>query len=190
MKKILTILTFAFALTITNVNAAEVPDVDSGEKITIYMFRSNTCSACKEAVETFNDYEDKYSEYFDIMTFETSDEANHELYEDFIEYFDQSSYVPLFVIGDSFGQTGYNEEEILEEAFKAYQDENYFDLVADTIEGKEENYDITNLEEACEEKGIIYWENESSLMNFIIIGIFAVVIIGLAFLIFTPIKRR
>ena len=105
---------------------------------------------------------------------------------DLQEYFDVDGVgsIPYFVIGENFDNLGYATTEIVEEALKQYQSDDYKDFVAEFIEkGNYDGLKTETLEEACAAKGIEYGTHaaskEDGLSDIAIVAIiFTVIIVG------------
>ncbi len=136
MKKIIFML-FGFFLLVNPVNAIEKPDVKSGEKVTVYMFRGKTCSYCKDAVEYFHNLGKEYDKYFDVITFEVyEDQGNRVLFQlaqEYLEVDPETVGVPFFVIGETvfqgFGQG--SGEAIIAKALEEFVNKDYKDFIVD-----------------------------------------------------------
>ncbi len=197
MKKILSILTLIVLLTTTNVMAEELPNVKDGEKVTVYMFRGTTCSACESAINQLNNYAGKYDDYFELVTFDiwgtNPDQDNGTLLDYFVTELNGESTIPFFIVGDNFSQNGFS-QAVIDAALEEFTNTEYKDIVAEKISGQEHIYTMTNLEEACEDEGIEYINpGEEPKANYdviIVVGIFAVIIIGIGFLVFVPQKKQ
>ncbi len=163
MKKILLIISLLATFAFTNVYAEELPEVTDKDKVKVYLFRGDGCGHCKNAIQYFNDLEGKYDDYIEFVIFETyHNEDNDSIMKKVKTEFDveesKMSSVPYLVVGD-YDQVGFNEsvgDKIIEEALKAYEDEDYNDEVADIIKG--EDYEAETLKEAADAESIPYWE--------------------------------
>ncbi len=197
MKKFLLVTLSVMFLGIANVNAeVELPKVEDGEKVTVYMFRGTGCSACEAAIEELNSYAGKYDDYFELVTFDiwgqNPDQDNSDLLDYFIQMFQGDNTIPFFVVGDSFSQNGFS-EAVIEAAMSEYVNEDYVDVVAEQMKGMEDKYTPSDLEQACIDEGITYIapgeEVPVQYDVFIVVGIFVVVIGGILFLVLTPQKK-
>ena len=115
------------------------------------------------------------------------------------EYFDVDGVgsIPYFVIGENFDNLGYATTEIVEEALKQYQSDDYKDFVAEFIEkGDYNGLKTETLEEACAAKGIKYGANsknteEGKLSDGAIVAIiFTVVIVGFGVLVLSSRQQK
>ena len=178
MKKFLMIMmmTVLIVLPITAKAAEGDNSIDTKkEKVNVYIFHSDTCPICKNAIEFFNSITDEYGEYFRLVKYEVSDSANAELMSIVGEYLEaDTSGVPLIVIGET-PYEGYNEilnEEIIELIEEEYENEEKFDIIDSLgVEG--------NPEFETEEK-------EDNIVTTILISVTVVAAIGL--IVFARIK--
>ncbi len=162
MKKVCLGILLALCLVIApKVSAAEneeLPAITDHEKVTVYLFRSSTCGHCHDFLEYFAENYYKYQDYFDIVTYEVSDEENFNLMQAAKERMGESDEgsIPYIVIGNTFDQLGFGTDgtEIIETALEAYEDESYEDLVSQIIEEEGFNPDAETLQEACDESNI------------------------------------
>lgn len=170
MKKFLVVLICVLSLFIVNVRAEST---DTKEKIMVYIFSKDGCSHCEAAKAYFAEIEKDYGKYFELVNYQVYDlEWNiDEYYKGIMDDVastmgDTVEGVPYIVIGSDYSANGFAEsmeEEIKEEIVKAYEDENYKDVVAEAVK---KAGDTTQKE-----------DNESANI-WIIIGIFVVVIGG------------
>ncbi len=183
MKKIIVLICMLF-IAVSSVNA------ESDEKITVYMFRGTGCGACKQALIEFNSYEGKYDEDFDLVTIDVwgENENNGTLLATVIEKFDGDNSIPFFVIGDTYGESGFS-DEVIETALAAKDDENYVDYLGNLINENKEDYELTNLEEASQDENIKYWDSSDS-DTLIVVSIFLIVIGGITLLIILPNRKK
>lgn len=159
MKKVLLSLLMALTIIIMPCVKADVdlPEITDHEKVTVYLFRAETCGHCHDFLEYFAENYYKYQDYFEIVTYEVSNADNYELMTTVKERMGEEvdGSVPYIVIGNNFDQLGFGTDgtDIIEEALNAYEDESYVDYVNQIIE--EENLDPaeTSLEEAASEIG-------------------------------------
>lgn len=184
MKKILISVLCALSLSFANVYADEIemPEVTDHEKVTIYLFRGQGCSHCYDALTYFNEIAKDYSDYFEIKTYEIwNNQYNYALLTDVLAVKEQEyEGVPYIIVGESYSKTGFMESwgtEIINAALTEYQNEKYVDVVAKTA-NDHQSAEVTSLREACVEEEIIVEERDSSADVYIIIGIFAVIILG------------
>lgn len=149
------------------------------------MFWSSTCHNCHNLIEYFSNKYNIYEDYFEIVTYQTNnDKVNSTLSNDIAKQVGEDpGYVPLVVIGDTYHVLGWDEsvgKRIIDEALKAYQDENYTDIVAEKI--KKDNLEVTEktFTDACSTAGITCKGGSlTSSSDGIIIGVvFGILIIG------------
>lgn len=187
MKKIIvTILSVLSILLIPSVEAkTKLPEKTDHEKVKVYLFWSSTCHNCHNLIEYFSNKYNIYEDYFEIVTYQTNnDKVNSTLSNDIAEQVGEDpGYVPLVIIGDTYHVLGWDEsvgKRIIDEALKAYQDENYTDIVAEKI--KEDNLEVTEktFTDACSIAGITCKGGSLTSSNDgIIIGVvFGILIIG------------
>ncbi len=71
-------------------------------KITVYMFRGETCPVCANALAFFDSIEEEYGKYYELVTYEVwNDKENSQLLDDVAEYLDTKiTGVPFIMIGD------------------------------------------------------------------------------------------
>ena len=184
MKKLLLTILCIFSFCFVNVFADEivVPEVTDHEKVTIYIFRGQGCSHCFDALTYFNEEASKYSNFFEVKTYEVwYNEKNALLLNAVVEAKKQErGGVPYIVIGENYSKTGFTNEfgeELIAKALEEYQNKEYKDLVSEIAAGVEDEK-MTTLREACIEEGIEVDKRDTSSDAIIVIGIFAVVILG------------
>ena len=159
MKKVFLSILVALSLLITpHVQAAEdLLTITDHEKVTVYLFRSSSCSHCRDFIDYFADNYYEYQDYFEIVTYEVSEEDNYYLMLDAKERNGQEGdgSVPYIVIGETFDQLGFGTDgtEIIEAALEAYEDVSYKDMVQEIIEDEDLNPSETSLEEAADYYG-------------------------------------
>ncbi len=189
MKKILFSLFIVLSLIFIPVAKATetLPEITDHEKVKVYFFRSNNCGWCTQTLEYFAENYDTYKDYFDLIIYEVNGVSeNGNLMVDLQEYFDVDGVgsIPYFVIGENFDNLGYATTEIVEEALKQYQSDDYKDFVAEFIEkGNYDGLKTETLKEACAAKGIEYGTHaaskEDGLSDIAIVAIiFTVIIVG------------
>ena len=200
MKKfILTILvTMMMFIALPSVNAKEkLPEV-THDPINVYIFRGDTCGYCHSALEFFEEAQEKYGDYFNLIGYEVSDENNQAFWQKVGAYFnDEVGSIPYIVIGDAYHDTGYAEElekDIINAILAEYQNKEYVDVVNNLlVENKlndkvkyEQSSEFTVLQDAQ----IIETDEKSSSDVYIIIGIFVVLIGGIAGLVIASRKSN
>lgn len=179
MKKLLLGLILVITLFTFNVKAVELPEKTDHEKVTIYIFRGHGCSHCYDALNYFNAHAEEYSDYFEVKAYEVWNvKENDELKNAVAEYLnDTVSGVPYIVVGSGYSINGFAEsvaDEIIENALREYQNDEYEDIVAKLAEGK--NYKQESLEDACINEGIV--KKHGKYDGIIITAIFVIVIGG------------
>ena len=118
------------------------------EKVKVYLFRSDTCPICQQAVAFFNELaeDEEYKDMFELVDFEVSSTKNAKLMDKASEAMGDGevSGVPYIVIGDrSFG--GYTsswDEDIKSEIKDTYEDESFVDPLKDIV-GETDNSNDT-----------------------------------------------
>lgn len=140
MKKVLIALLIALSLVFTPTVDAKtsLPEKTDHEKVKVYLFWSSTCKNCHNLIKYFSNKYNIYEDYFEIVTYQVNNsEVNSKLSNDIAEQVGEDpGYVPLVIIGNTYHVLGWDEsvgETIIDEALKAYQDENYTDIVAKKI---------------------------------------------------------
>ncbi len=141
MKKILLILIITtFAILPLNVNA-------ENETITLYMFESNTCIHCEQALEYISEHLDEIPDNLEIVTYEISENSeNAELMDKVADYLEvdktQNFGTPFFVIGNEYNK-GYipgDWEDLFEIANDYAENGEYEDVVKKVI--ADENLEV------------------------------------------------
>ena len=190
MKKILVALLVAVSsLMMISVKAeVELPPITDHEKVTVYLFWSNSCPHCHDFLEYFGENYYKYQDYFVIETYEASKGENYDLLLDAKEYFGQEldGSIPFIVIGSTYYKLGFGTDgtEIIEEALLAYQDESYEDIIKKFIEDNDYETEMKSLKNAVEDTGYKYIGSKEDLQNdglsdgVIVAIIFGVIILG------------
>lgn len=187
MKKFLIILVTVFSLfTVSNVQAKiTLPEKTDHEKVNVYLFWSSTCSNCHNLIKYFASKADEYTDYFEIVTYQVNNNANNSALSNAIaeQVGENPGYVPLVVIGNSYSVLGWGDElgeTITKEALKAYQDDDYTDIVAKKVEDEKLDVQTTSFKDTCTAIGVKYGANAESKLNgkVVICFISAVVLLG------------
>lgn len=190
MKKILLLISLLFMFLTVDVYAVDKPEVTDHEVVKIYMFWEDGCGYCENAINLFNDLEDEYAEYFEVIGIDVYDGSNNTLFSDIQSMLGETTGVPYFVIGEEIIK-GYSESGIISLALEQYQNDDYKDVVGPYAEAKT-GYALASLEEVCKAKGINYW-NATKVENpndaIIVAGIFIILIGGMGYLVFAPKKK-
>lgn len=189
MKKVLSIvlITLMMFITLPSVNAKEKLPKVTHDPINVYIFRGDSCGYCHSALEFFENSQEKYGEYFNVIGFEVSDENNQGFWQKVGEYFnDEVGSIPYIVIGDAYHNTGFSEElgkDIIKTILKEYENEKYVDVVDKLLVDNElkDKVEYTKHSEfgSITDAKIVKAEEQSSSDTLIIVGIFVVLIGGL-----------
>lgn len=187
MKKVLITVLAVLSIFLAPVaKAEELPEKTDHEKVKVYLFWSNSCHNCHNLMKYFADKYQKYTDYFEIVTYRVdNDSVNSELSSNIAEQVGENpGYIPLVIIGNTYHVLGWQDSlgpTIIEEALKAYQDENYTDIVQKEIEDSKLNATAKTFEEALDTAEIAYSKDGSTEKNndALIVGVvFGVVLIG------------
>lgn len=189
MKKVLSIvlITIMMLVALPSVDAKEKLPKVTHEPINVYIFRGDSCGYCHSALEFFEESNEKYGDYFNVVGFEVSDENNQGFWQKVGEFFnDEVGSIPYIVIGDVYHETGFSEEigkDIIKIALEQYENDNYVDvvdklLVENELKDKVEYNKHSEFGTITDAK-IVKAEEQSSSDTLIIIGIFVVLIGGL-----------
>lgn len=196
MKKFLigiSLMLFAF-----NVNAITKPDLDSGKKVTIYLFEGEGCAFCTKAITYFAGLGDEYDDYFELVAYEVwKNQENVFLLEEVKKEIDREDVngVPFIMIGRDFQLVGFDEsrgEAIINAALEAYQDEDYEDVVKLVSEKTKGDYTKETLKEVAEKSGVpmIFKDESSNKDAYIILSIFGVILLAIGGLIVVAKKQQ
>lgn len=176
-------------LGINTVNAKELPKVDH-DPINVYIFRGDSCGYCHSALEFLEKSDEKYGDYYNVIGFEVSTGDNSSLWEKVGEHFgDEIGPIPYIVIGDAYHATGFDEETIgkklIEVILEQYQNDKYVDVVGKYIDEAEEKKQIEfsqNKEFSVVTDAVTSSSDSEDKSSdvFIIVGIFVVLIGGIA----------
>lgn len=189
MKKYLVLLVATFMLLFAgSVKAEELPEKTDHEKVTVYLFRGEGCPHCQDFLEWFakSYYVKGYDEYFDIVSFESWKNTDNQallLEMKKIVGETEDSSVPLVIVGDDYHRMGFSDgAEIVDAALKEYQNDNYKDIVKETMEklDKDVNPSSQDLKQAAASEGIKVKEvKKGGLSDGVVVAIiFGVIILG------------
>lgn len=114
-------------------------DNQEKEKISVYVFYGDGCPHCHKAFEFFEDIEDEYGQYFNLVKYETwYSHRNNKMMAsvaDALKTDTENLGVPYIIIGDKTF-LGYSEsynEDIKKAIVDAYNDDKYIDKVKPVI---------------------------------------------------------
>lgn len=187
MKKFLIILITVFSLSAASNAQAKItlPEKTDHEKVNVYLFWSSTCSNCHNLIKYFATKAEEYTDYFEIVTYQVNNDANNSALSNAIaeQVGEDPGYVPLVVIGDSYSVLGWSDElgeTITKEALKAYQDDEYTDIVAKKVADEKLDVKTTSFKDTCTAIGVKYGASAESKLNgkIVISFISAVVLLG------------
>lgn len=103
------------------------------EKINVYLFWGNGCPHCEHAKEFFNNIEEEYGKYYNLIDYEVwYNEKNDELKNKVNDYLKANATgVPFIVIGDEYinGYGSSMDDKIKETIVSQYENDNYVDVV-------------------------------------------------------------
>lgn len=154
--KLLVLSLLLFTLAVPFVNAEEADgssDVAVTEKseVNVYVFRGEGCGFCAKALSFFEEIEEEYGKYFNLVTYEVwNDTENAELMNQMAEYLGENiTGVPFIIVGEKTFP-GFDEswgEEIKSEIMSQYDmaEEERTDLIENMLAGIElekENSDL------------------------------------------------
>lgn len=194
MKKVLIALLIALSLVFTPTVYAKtsLPEKTDHEKVKVYLFWSSTCKNCHNLIKYFSNKYNIYEDYFEIVTYQVNNsEVNSKLSNDIAEQVGEDpGYVPLVIIGNTYHVLGWDEsvgETIIDEALKAYQDENYTDIVAkkindDKLEAIEKTFTGACEISAISCKGGSLTSESNGIVIAIVIGILVIGFAGIIIL--------
>lgn len=148
MKKILLALSIiALIILPLNVNA-------EGETVTLYMFESNTCIHCEQALDYITEHLDEIPDNLEIMTYEVSENSdNAKLMNAVAEYLEVDTTTnfgtPFFVIGTEYnkGYTPGTWEKLFEIANDYIENGDYEDAVQEVISDEDLKVESRALED-------------------------------------------
>lgn len=208
MKKYIVLLVSIFGvLFASNVKAEkiELPKKTDHEIVKVYLFRGAGCSHCYDFLTYFSDKFKDYEDYFQIAAYESwNNSTNQKLMLAVKKIVGESedASVPFIVIGNDYKLMGFGAnsgEEIIKAALKAYQDENYTDIVKKAIEDNNLTPTAETIAQAANDEGISVKEEYTTTdinntysdqkaekkSDGVIVGIvFAVILLGFGGLVF------
>lgn len=155
---------------VKKLESADLKDyAPSKDKVTVYIFRSTTCSHCLDAVAHFASIYKELGDKFDVVTYEVSSNSDNSAF--MSEVGDalgaNVSGVPLLVIGEKFFE-GYGssmDSQIETLINDLYQNDSYVDVVDAIAKG-------TYKKDDTEEKTNKY-------VSYVVLGIAAVIVIAI-----------
>lgn len=107
----------------------ETQDDKIKEPINIYLFWGDGCGACANLKEFFNNLDDSYNKYFNLIKYEVwYNDENYELMHKVGDYLNQTYYAyPFLVVGDEIiiGADDAKKEYILERIIEEYNNDRY-----------------------------------------------------------------
>lgn len=72
-------------------------------KINVYLFTTENCPYCENALEHFNNIDDEYSDYFDLVVKSTSEKETIKIIDNLEDYLDiEITGFPFILIGDDY----------------------------------------------------------------------------------------
>ena len=118
--KLFVLALLLFVVSVPFVNAEET----AKSEVNVYVFRGEGCGFCKNALTFFEESEEEYGKYFNLITYEVwNDSENATLMEQVAEYLGtEIDGVPFIIVGDETFP-GFNEEygqKILDEIVEQY----------------------------------------------------------------------
>lgn len=141
----------------------------SNDKVTVYIFRGNTCPHCLDAVVYFSSIYEKYKDIMDVKTYEVYGNTDNRLLMqkagEILNF--NTTGVPVLVIGETVFE-GFNETKADEyiKTIEDYSKGNYIDAIAKINDGTYKAKDISK-------------EKKSEAVGFIILVITVVIIIAI-----------
>lgn len=198
MKKFLVVLVTVLSIFLMPSAEAKInlPEKTDHEKVKIYLFWSSTCSNCHNLMKYFaNKYQD-YTDYFEIVTYQVNNDKNNSSLASTIaeQVGEKPGYVPLVIIGNTYHVLGWDDslgEIITKEALKAYEDENYTDIVAKEINDNKLEVSEKSFAAACDVANIKHGLSAKDKIDskFVIGFIIGVVILGFGGLVILSRKK-
>lgn len=110
--------------------------IDAKEKITIYLFHSDSCPHCRAALSFLDEYENENDDVI-VKEYELSNKENQALKAKVQEVMGKTSYIPYIVIGSEY-RVGFNNATSLEieNIVDAYRNSEYVDVVEKIVSGE------------------------------------------------------
>ena len=188
MKKILIVLITVLSFVLISPVEAKInlPEKTDHEKVKVYLFWSSTCSNCHNLIKYFSNKYQDYTDYFEIVTYQVNNNQNNSSLANKIanQVGENPGYVPLVIIGNTYHVLGWEDtlgETITKEALKAYEDEEYTDIVAKEINDNKLKVTESTFEKACDTIGIKYGISAKDKINtkFVICFVSGIILLGI-----------
>ena len=179
MKKMLMILIVTtLAILPLNVNA-------ESETVTLYMFESNTCSHCEQALNYIEQHLDEIPDNLEIMTYEVSENTyNAKLMNAVAEYLEVDTTTnfgtPFFVIGTEYNK-GYvpgDWEDLFEIANVYIENGDYEDAVQEVISNENLEVEARALEDVLNLPNPVVTIVVYCVFGAIVLGFIALMVFG------------
>jgi glutaredoxin len=160
------LLVLPFTVFADGEDEGEVTTTGESKEVHVYLFRGEGCPHCQEAEEWFDSIEDEYGSKFEVIDYETWNDAdNAELMQRVAEARGETAEgVPYIIIGNK-SWNGFAED---------YEEEILAQIKSEFETNVEERYDIMKLIEAGE-SGIV---DEKSSGNDILALILILIVVG------------
>lgn len=176
MKKIILVMLLALSIILPSSVYAS-----SENKITIYLFRGDTCPHCEDALEYLNEHRDKIEGY-EFVTYEAwENEANSKLLKEVDKKLEIAEKdigsVPLFVVGDKYIM-GYKNSSTIDEVLnyaKEIKEGEYKDIVEEAAN------ELKSTESTLKFKALSLndiFPEPNPIVNIVIYSIFGLLILG------------
>lgn len=148
LKSLLAILLVVVTMLPFTANAeveVEKPETDK-EPVKVYVFRGETCSYCKAALEWFDSIKEEYGDYFELVTYEVwNNSENAELMQKVASHMgDTANGVPYIIVGKYTYPNGFGADtklsdnsdktmgdQLIERILEIYQSDNRYDVMED-----------------------------------------------------------
>lgn len=149
----------------------------ASNKVTIYLFRGDTCIHCEDALEYINNNRDLIPEGVEIVTYEVwENDENAKLMDevaDILKVDKKDNYgTPFFVIGSEYNK-GYSAgdwQDLFAIATDYQENGEYEDIVAKTI--KDENFDVKSL--TLDD----LYKEPSKVVTIVVYSVFGLIVLG------------